>query len=260
VPTEDITVETLDAGRMPAFLAWPENGSGPWPVALVLGELFGLNDVQRDAAQRVAALGHVAIAPHLLHRRAPGGPLQEDEDGRARGLALVKELTRLELLSDVRDALDAARARPQADVAAEPVAVGLSFGGHVAVLAASRLGLRACVAMYAGWLADTAIAASSPQPTGSLPLTGSLLVLVGDADPMVPTSDVEALRRWQPQAAIVTYRGVGHRFASVGRPGYDADAAADAWTRVGAFLERAVTEPAGVAPPGPGSNRATAVR
>ncbi len=244
MPTEDLAVETLDGSSMPAVLAWPQDGAGPWPVAVVLGELFGLTDVQRDAAERVAGLGYVAIAPHLLHRRVPG-PLAEDEDGRARGLALVEQLTRLELLSDVRDALDAARARPHADAATGPVAVGLSFGGHVAVLAASRLGFRACVALYAGWLAGTAIAPSRPQPTGSLPLTGPLLVLVGDADPMVPSADVEALRRWHPEADVVTYRGVGHRFASVGRPGYDADAAADAWSRIGAFLDREPPSPRG---------------
>ena len=239
MPTEDLIVEMLDGSRMPAVLAWPDQGAGPWPVAVVLGELFGLTDVQRDAAERVAALGYLAIAPHLLHRRAPGGPLPEDEGGRARGLALVEELTRLELVSDVRDALDSARARPQADAATTPVAVGLSFGGHVAVLVASQLKLRACVALYAGWLAGTAIAPSRPQPTGSLPLTGPLLVLVGDSDPMVPTADVETLRRWHPDADVVIYPGVGHRFASKGRPGYDPDAAADAWSRIGAFLELA---------------------
>ena len=239
MPTEECTVETLDGNHMPAVLAWPDQGAGPWPVAVVLGELFGLTDVQRDAAERVAAFGHVAIAPHLLHRRAPGGPLPEDEHGRARGLALVEELTRLELLSDIRDALDSARTRPHADAATTPVAVGLSFGGHVAVLAASRLKLRACVALYAGWLAGTAIAPSRPQPTGSLPLTGPLLVLVGDTDPMVPSSDLDKLRRWHPDADVVTYRGVGHRFASIDRPGHDADAAADAWSRIGVFLEHA---------------------
>ena len=239
MPTEDLIVEMVDGSRMPAVLAWPDQGAGPWPVAVVLGELFGLTDVQRDAAERVAALGYLAIAPHLLHRRAPGGPLPEDEGGRARGLALVEELTRLELVGDVRDALDSARARPQADAATTPVAVGLSFGGHVAVLVASQLKLRACVALYAGWLAGTAIAPSRPQPTGSLPLTGPLLVLVGDSDPMVPTADVETLRRWHPDADVVIYPGVGHRFASKGRPGYDPDAAADAWSRIGAFLELA---------------------
>ena len=147
-----------------------------------------------------------------------------------------------ELSPDVRDALDSARARPQADAVTGAVAVGLSFGGHVAVLAASRLKLRACVAVYAGWLAGTAIAPSRPQPTGSLPLTGSLLILVGDTDPMVPISDIEALRRWHPDADVVTYPGVGHRFASIGRPGYDADAATDAWSRIGTFLKQTAAQ------------------
>lgn len=235
MPTTDITVSTLDRSAMPAFLAWP-HGNGPWPTAVVLGELFGLNDVQRDAAARVAGMGYVAIAPDLLHRRAPGGPLPENDEGRQRGLALIGELTRLELLSDVRDALTAARERPDADPEAPSIAVGMSFGGHVAILAAALLHLRACVSMYAGWLAGTAIAASQPTPTGSLPFAGRLLVLAGEADLMVPASDIDAVRAWQPEAQIITYPGVGHRFCSVGRPGFDADAAADAWSRAAEFL------------------------
>src|SRR3954451_22276595 len=85
VPTEECTVETLDGSHMPAVLAWPDQGAGPWPLAVVLGELFGLTDVQRDAAERVAALGHVAIAPHLLHRRAPPRPTPAGRGRRARG-------------------------------------------------------------------------------------------------------------------------------------------------------------------------------
>lgn len=235
MPAADIAVSTLDGGVMPAFVIWPE-GDGRWPTAVVLGELFGLTDVQRDAAQHVADMGYVAIAPDLLHRRAPGGPLPENEEGRRRGLALIGELTRLELVSDVRDALHAARDRPDADSAAPSIALGMSFGGHVAILAAALLGLRACVAMYAGWLADTAIAASRPEPTGSLPLAGRLLILTGEADPMVPGSDIEALRGWQPDAQIVTYPGIGHRFCSVGRPGFDPQAATDAWARAARFL------------------------
>jgi carboxymethylenebutenolidase len=231
----DLTVSTIDGSAMRAYLATP-GGNGCWPTAVVLGELFGLTDVQRNAAEHVAAMGYVAIAPDLLHRRAPGGPLPEDENGRRRGLALVEELTRLELVSDVRDALNAARGRPNADSGAPSIAIGMSFGGHVAFLAAALLGLRACVAMYAGWLADTAIAASRPEPTGRLSLTGRLLILVGEADPMVPTSDVNTLRAWQPSAQVITYPGIGHRFCSVDRPGYDPEAAADAWTRTAHFL------------------------
>lgn len=235
MPTTDINVSTLDGSAMPAFLAWPE-GDQRWPTAVVLGELFGLTDVQRDAAEHVAAMGYMTIAPDLLHRRAPGGPLPEDEEGRRRGLALINELTRLELASDVRDALNAAGHRPDADSGAPSIAVGMSFGGHVAILATALLGLRACVAMYAGWLADTTIAASRPEPTGRLPLAGRLLILAGEADPMVPASDIDTLRTWQPDAEIFTYPGVGHRFCSVNRPGFDAHAAADAWTRAAQFL------------------------
>jgi len=220
---------------MPAYVVAPD-GAGPWPTAVVLGELFGLTDVQRDAADRIAELGYVAVAPHLLHRRASGGSLSEDEEGRRTGLTLIGDLTRLELVSDVRDALEAAAKEPAADLSRAPVAVGMSFGGHVAVLAAALLELPACVAMYPGWLAGTEIAASRPQPTGSLPLAGRILFLAGEADQMVPPSDLDALRRWHPDADIVTYPDTGHRFCSINRLGYDPANAADAWQRIARFL------------------------
>lgn len=236
MPNRDVTIPTVDGGAMRAYIAEPQ-GSGPWPTAVVLGELFGLTDVQRDAADRVAAMGYLSVAPHLLHRRTPF-PLSEDEEGRQVALAMVQRLTRVELMSDVRDALESVAREPNADPAASPIAVGMSFGGHVAVLAAALLRLPACVAMYAGWLAGCEIPASQPEPTGSLEMAGRLLLLVGEGDQVIPMSDVVALRGWHPDAECATYPGVGHRFCSINRPGYDADAAADAWQRVASFLAR----------------------
>jgi carboxymethylenebutenolidase len=241
--SEEVVVTTLDGRPMRAYVAWPAGARALRP-AVVLGELFGLNDVQRAAADRVAAMGHAAIAPDLLHRHVADGPLREDDAGRRRGLELAATLTRVEVLSDVRDALDAARGRPAAG-AAPPVAVGMSFGGHVALLATACLRLPACAVPYAGWLAGTDIALSRPEPTGLLAPTiaaggGRVLVLTGDADPMVPPDDVAMVQRWFVDAGaeldVVRYPGVGHRFCSEGRPGYDAMAAADAWRRVAAHL------------------------
>ena len=236
MPNRDVTISTLDGGAMPAYIAEP-HGSGPWPTAVVLGELFGLTDVQRDAADRVASMGYLAVAPDLLHRRT-AGPLSEDEEGRRVALAIVQQLTRLELMNDVRDALESVASEPNADAAASPIAVGMSFGGHVAVLAAALLRLPVCVAMYAGWLAGCEIPASQPEPTGSLELAGRLLLLVGEDDPMIPMSDVDALCGWHPNAECATYPGVGHRFCSINRPGYDVNAAADAWQRIASFFGR----------------------
>jgi carboxymethylenebutenolidase len=241
--TEEVVVTTLDGRPMRAYVAWPDSTRALRP-AVVLGELFGLNDVQRSAADRVAAMGHVAIAPDLLHRHVVDGPLPEDDDGRRRGLELAAALTRVEVLSDVRDALNAARGRAEAGDAL-PVAVGMSFGGHVALLATACLQLPACAVLYPGWLTGTGIAMSRPEPTGSLApriaaSCGRVLLITGDADAMVPRDDVAIVRRWFATAGanleVVTNPGVGHRFCAEGRPGYDAVAAADAWRRVGAHL------------------------
>ena len=102
--------------RRDARLHRRARGPGPWPTAVVLGELFGLTEVQRDAAEHVAAMGYLAVAPDLLHRRAPGGPLAEDDEGRRTGLALIRQPTRLELVSDVRDALETALKEPNAEL------------------------------------------------------------------------------------------------------------------------------------------------
>lgn len=245
ITSSELRVPTLDGGAMQAYAAWPEGATGR-PVAVVFGELFGLNDVQRGVADRIAAMGFVAIAPDLLHRRAPGGPIEETDAGRAQALAVAGALTRLEVVSDAEDALAAARSLPAADPVAAGVAVGVSFGGHAAILSAALLGLPKVAALYAGWLAGTEIAVSQPEPTAELAAArlaasgGRALLLVGDGDPLVPLADAAfteaAFAAAGAALELHAYPGVGHRFVAEGRPGYDAAAAADAWRRVASFL------------------------
>jgi hypothetical protein len=54
--SEEVVVTTLDGRPMRAYVAWPAGARALRP-AVVLGELFGLNDVQRAAADRVGAMG-----------------------------------------------------------------------------------------------------------------------------------------------------------------------------------------------------------
>ena len=88
--TEEVVVTTLDGRPMRAYVAWPDSTRALRP-AVVLGELFGLNDVQRSAADRVAAMGHVAIAPTSLHHLVVDAPLPADGDrkGEQHGWAVV---------------------------------------------------------------------------------------------------------------------------------------------------------------------------
>ena len=54
-----------DAGDLPAYLAVPST-PGPWPGVVVLHEIFGLDDAIRAHADRMAAMGYLALAPDLM--------------------------------------------------------------------------------------------------------------------------------------------------------------------------------------------------
>ena len=57
-------------GDLPAFVATPPVGEGPWPGVVVIHEVFGLNDDIREHALRIAAAGYVAVAPDLYRGRS----------------------------------------------------------------------------------------------------------------------------------------------------------------------------------------------
>src|SRR3954453_2749449 len=54
---------------VPAFIARPPVGEGPWPGVVVIHEVFGVIDDIRDHATRIAAAGYVAVAPDLFRGR-----------------------------------------------------------------------------------------------------------------------------------------------------------------------------------------------
>ena len=60
----DVTV-----GTTAAYLAVPVASPGPWPGVVAIHEAFGLNDDIRAHADRLAALGYLALAPDLLEGR-----------------------------------------------------------------------------------------------------------------------------------------------------------------------------------------------
>ena len=61
----------VSVGSTTAYLAVPVT-PGPWPGVVAIHEAFGLNDGIRAHADRLAALGYLALAPDLLVTAAYG--------------------------------------------------------------------------------------------------------------------------------------------------------------------------------------------
>ncbi|MFI6347102.1 dienelactone hydrolase family protein [Streptomyces sp. NPDC050560] len=236
----EIPTAAADGGTLGAYVARPD-GAGPFPGVVVAPELFGVNGHVEDVTRRVAELGCVAIAPDFHHRTEPRAALGYDTAGRERGFALLNALTRDGVTEDVAAALTHLSRRE--GTTPRTGMVGFSVGGHLAVIAAARLGLDATAAFYPGWLTGTEFPIGRPEPTLGLvgDIRGRLLVLVGEDDHVVPAADREriaaALAAAGPRHELVVPAGIPHGYFCDERDSYRPEAAADAWRRVARLLD-----------------------
>ena len=185
---------------------------------VVVQEIFGVNAHIRAICARFAAEGFEAIAPAVFDHLETGVELDYDEAGVTRGRALAAELGFDRAVAAVGSAAEAIASAGHITV------IGFCWGGTVAFLANTRLGLPA-VSYYGG---------------RTVPFLGEkprapLLLHFGERDPIIPATDVERHRQALPGAQIHTYPA-GHGFNCDQRADYDTDAAGLAWQRTIRFL------------------------
>ena len=63
-------------GEIPAYRALPAGG-GPFPVILVVQEIFGVHEHIKDICRRLAKLGYLAVAPELYARQGDVSKIDE---------------------------------------------------------------------------------------------------------------------------------------------------------------------------------------
>ena len=63
-------------GQIPAYRAMPATG-GPFPVVLVIQEIFGVHEHIKDICRRFAKLGYLAVAPELYARQGDVSKIQD---------------------------------------------------------------------------------------------------------------------------------------------------------------------------------------
>jgi carboxymethylenebutenolidase len=230
-----VEIAVKDA-MMPAYRAQPA-GAGPFPVVMVVQEIFGVHEYIRDVCRRLAKLGYLAVAPELYFRQ--GDPtkisgIQEILD------RIVSRVADAQVLADL-DACAAWAGKNGGDGARLAI-TGFCWGGRITWLyAAHNPGLKAAVAWY-GRIDGVSSALNPRQP---LDIAGELkapvLGLYGGKDQGISLEDVDAMRQALKKAGspseIVVYPDAGHAFHADYRPSYRKDAADDGWKRLQAWLK-----------------------
>jgi carboxymethylenebutenolidase len=201
----------------------------------VLPEVFGINGWVRGVADRLAAAGHPALAVPLFARTAPDLELGYAPGDLAEGRSHKERTTAPQLLADLRRAVEWLGGGPLG-------CVGFCFGGHVAWLAATLPGVAATCSFYGAGVAGGRPGGGPPTLEVLPAIPGRLLCVLGDADPLIPEPDREAIaraiaaenrRRAALPGAVAPHRLVtlagGHGFMCEARADHHPESAREGW-------------------------------
>jgi carboxymethylenebutenolidase len=230
VSTRNERITMPDGGDMGAFAAVPPSGSGPG--VLVLMEIFGVGSYIRRAAERLAELGYVALAPDLYRRTDPGLEIGHAEEDMPRAFEAAG---RLDHEGAVADAILALKHLRALDEVRGPAAVlGFCLGGSLAFGVAAQDSPDAAVCYYGSGIPD----ALGEGERISCPV----LFHFGAQDPYIPLERAErvaAASAERPDWETHIQPDGGHAFDNhdseiFHRP----EAAARAWQVTADFLAR----------------------
>jgi len=217
-------------GEIPAYRAMPAMG-GPFPVVLVVQEIFGVHEHIKDVCRRFAKEGYCAVAPELYARQ---GDVSKYTDYKQIFAEVVSKVPDAQVMSDL-DAAVAWAARTGGDAARVGV-TGFCWGGRITWLyAAHSAVLKAGVAWY-GRLVGAATPLQPRYPIDvAAELKAPVLGLYGGQDQGIPLADVEkmraALAAAKQPSEIHMYPDAPHGFHADYRPSFREADAKDAWRR-----------------------------
>ena len=207
------------------FLATPDK-PGHYPALVVIHEWWGLTDWVKAQAQKLAEQGYIALAVDLYRGKVTSDPEEAHE--------LMRGLPQDRAVSDLKAAFVYLHTRQ--DVDRDHVgAIGWCMGGGLALqLAIHEPRLAACVVNYGALPTD---------PNDLQQIFAPILGNFGAEDRGITPNDVQQFQKtmegMKRRVDIKIYDGAGHAFEnSTNTAGYRPEAAADAWARTVAFLNK----------------------
>jgi carboxymethylenebutenolidase len=219
----------IKIGEMPGYRAMPE-GKGPFPLVLVIQEVFGVHEHIKDMCRRFAKAGYMAVAPELYYRQ--GDPKVVKDIGEV--LKIVKKVPDDQVVKDLDATVNWAKAQGKVD-GKRVACIGFCWGGRQSWLYAAHGTVKAAAAFYGPISsAPTALQPTSPIDIASK-LTTPVIAFYGGKDGHIPVSHVDLMKKelsaGKSGSEINVYPDADHGFNADYRPSYNKAAADDAWKK-----------------------------
>jgi carboxymethylenebutenolidase len=228
----------VKSGEIPAYRAMPDKG-GPFPVALVVQEIFGVHEHIKDVCRRFAKHGYLAFAPELYARQGDVSKLTDIKEIISK---VVSKVPDEQVMADLDATVAWAKKTGKGDTAKLGI-TGFCWGGRIVWLyAAHSKELKAGVAWYGRLVGDkTELQPKYPLDVASK-LKAPVLGLYGAKDKGISQESVgkmrDALKEANSVSEIVVYPDAEHGFHADYRPTYNKKDAEDGWKRLLAWFKK----------------------
>lgn len=224
---------TVKDGTIPAYMAYPKNGSN-LPIVLVVQEIFGVHEHIRDVCRRFGNLGYFAIAPELYARQGNVSTMTDFKEILGK---VVSKVPDSQVMSDLDASVEYAEKTGLTDKNKLGI-TGFCWGGRIVWLyCAHNQNVKAAAAWYGRLTGEK----NSLQPEHPIDIVSKLkkipvLGLYAGKDQGIPLDTVEnmkeALKKVGSPSEIIIYPDSQHGFFADYRPMYDEKSAKGAWGRL----------------------------
>ena len=206
--------------------------STPAPGLIIIQEIFGVNEVMRNIADRYAQLGYVAIIPDLFWRQEPGIELSDQsEDDWQKAFELYQGFDENKGVDDLISTMKTLKKLPECS--GQVGTIGFCLGGKLAYLVATRSIAECNVSYYGVGIEKNLDEASN--------IEHPLMLHIAEKDDYVSPeiqSQLKVELRNYSLVEIHSYPNVNHGFARIGGKDYDLEAANLAHSRTIEFFQK----------------------
>jgi carboxymethylenebutenolidase len=235
--TADVKV-AVNGGQMPGYVAAPAR-SGRYPTVIVVPEIFGMHEYQKDICRRLAKAGMVGITLDPFFRIGDLSKIPEVRDV----VAKANTLDDATMLADLDALVGFIDKHPKANPQRIGI-TGMCRGGRtVWMFAAHSKRVKAGVSWYGGLNPMPPAMPRTPHDVAQS-LNAPVLGLYAGADTGIPVAAVARMQNLLQQgnknsqkSEFVLYPGMPHAFHADYRPSYRKEAAEDGWRRMMAWFK-----------------------